>query len=77
MKTIKPAHSSATASGKTLDKVLLNITSMPIGPNLSSPREILHKYTEEHPGKPSHPVDFEQVRNYLIGQKATQKENHD
>ena len=77
MKTIKTALATATASGKTLDKVLLNIRSMPIGPKVPSPREILHNLTEEHPGKPSYPVNFEQIKNYLIGQKAIQKENHD
>ena len=62
---------------KTLDDVLLSLRSSPIGPNLPSPREILHNHTEECPGQPSHPVDCEQVRNYLLDKKATQKEYHD
>ena len=46
-----------------------------MGPSLPSPREILcnHTETEKHLDKPSHPVNFEQIRNYLLGQKATQK----
>ena len=49
-----------------------------MGPHLLSLREILHNRTEEHPGRPSQPVDMEQVCNYLITKKKTvQKENHD
>ena len=77
VKTMKTALATVTTSGKTLDDVLLSLRSSPIGPNLPSPREILHNCTEEHPGQPSHPVDYEQVRNYLLGKKATQKEYHD
>ena len=74
VKTMKTALATATTSGKTLDDVLLSLISSPIHPNLPSPREILHNHTEEHPGQPSHPVDCEQVRNYLLDKKATQKE---
>ena len=77
VKTMKTALATATTSGKTLDDVLLSLRSSPIGPNLPSPREILHNRTEEHPGQPSHPVDCEQVRNYLLDKKTTQKEYHD
>ena len=41
------------------------------------PREILHNCTEERPGKPSQPVNFELIRNYLIVQKELKTENHD
>ena len=77
VKTMKKALAIATTSGKTLDDVLLSLRSRPIGPNLPSPREILHNCTEEYPGQPSHPVDCEQVRNYLLDRKTTQKEYHD
>ena len=50
---------------------------MPIGPHLPSPREILHNRTQDRPGQPSHPIDFEEVRNYLIAQKSTQKRHYD
>ena len=76
VKTIKTSLATATASGKTLDDLLLSLRSTPIGPNLPSPWEILHNCTE-HPGWPSHPVDYEQVRNYLLDKKATQKKYHD
>ena len=74
---MKTALATATTSGKILDDVLLSLRSSPIGSNLPSPREILHNHTEEHPGQPSHPVDCEQVRNYLLDRKTTQKEYHD
>ena len=77
VKTMKTSLATATTSGKTLDNVLLSLRSNPISPNLPSPREIPHNHTEECPGQPSHPVDCEQVRNYLLDKKATQKEYHD
>ena len=77
MKTIKTALTTAETSGKTLNKVLQNVRTTPIGPNLPSQREILHKCTEVWPDKPSQPLDFEEIRNYLIGQKELQIENHD
>ena len=77
VKTIKTALTTAEASGKTLDKILLHIRSTPIGPDLPSPREILHSLTDDRPGKPSRPVHFTQIRNYLISQKGKQKDNHD
>ena len=76
-RTIKTALTTAEASGKTLDKILLHIRSTPIGPDLPSPREILHNLTDDRPGKPSRPVNFTQIRNYLISQKVKQKDNHD
>ena len=77
VKTIKTALATAESSGKTLDKILLHIRSTPIGPDLPSPREILHNLTDDRPGKPSRPVNFTQIRNYLISQKGKQKDNHD
>ena len=74
---MKTSLATATTSGKTLDDVLPSLRSMPIRPNLPSPREILHNQTEECPGHPLHPVSYEQVRNYLLDKKATQKEYHD
>ena len=77
VKTIKTALATAEASGKTIDKTLLHIRSTPIGPDLPSPREILHNLTDARPGKPSRSVNFTQIRNYLISQKVKQKDNHD
>ena len=74
VKTMKTSLATATTPGKILDDVLLSLRSIPIGPILPSPREILHNHTEEHTGHPSHPVNYEQVRNYLLDKKATQKE---
>ena len=77
VKTIKIALATAEALGKTLDKILLHIRSTPIGPDLPSPREILHNLTEDRVGKPSQPVNFAQIRNCLVSQKGKQKDNHD
>ena len=75
-KTIKTALSTGQDSKLPIEDILLNIKAQPIGPNLPSPQEILHDCIEEHPGKPSQPVDMEAVRNYLITKKTSQKENH-
>ena len=68
---------TANSSGKSLDYLLLSLRSTPIGPHLPSPREILHNRTQDQPGQPPHPVDFDKVRNYLIAQKLTQKRHYD
>ena len=73
VKTIKTALAPAKASGKTLHDLLLCIRSTPIGPNLPLPREILHNHTEECPGQPSHPINYEQVRNYLLDKKKSKR----
>ena len=77
IKTIKTALATASSSGKSLDYLLLSLRSTPIGRHLPSPREILHNRTEDCPGQPPRPVDFEEVRNYLIAQKSTQKRHYD
>ena len=77
VKTMKTALATATTLGKTLDDVLLSLRSSPISPSLPCPRKILHNHTEECPGQPSHSVDCEQVGNYLLDKKTTQKEYHD
>ena len=77
VKTMKTALATATASRKTLDDVLLSLRSTPIGPNLPSPREILHNHTEKRPGQTPHAIDYEEVRNYLLDKKSTQKRYHD
>ena len=77
IKTIKTALATASYSGKSLDDLLLSLRSTPIGRHLPSPQEILHNRTQDCPGQPPHPVDFEEVRNYLITQKSTQKKHYD
>ena len=77
VKTMKTALATATASKKTLDDVLLSLRSTPIGPNLPSPREILHNHTEKRPGQPPQTIDYEEVRNYLLDRKSSQKRYHD
>ena len=56
---MKTSLATATTSDKTLDDFLLSLRSTPIGPNLPSPREVLHNHTGEHPGHLSHPVNYE------------------
>ena len=46
---------------------------MPIGQHLPFPREILQNRSQDWPGQPSHPIDFEEVRDYLIAQRSSQK----
>ena len=77
IKMIKTALATANSSGKSINDLLLSLRSMPIGPHLPSPREILHNRTQDQPGQPPQPVDFEEVRNYLIAQKSTQKRHYD
>ena len=77
IKTIKTALSTCQESKQSIEDLLLNIRTQPIGPHLPSPREILHNRTENHPGRPSQPVNMEDIRNYLISKKTTQKENYD
>ena len=77
VKTMKTALATATASRKTLDDILLSLRSTPIGPNLPSCREILHNYMEKRPGQTPHAVDYEEIRNYLLDKKSTQKRYHD
>ena len=77
VKTMKTALATAATSRKTLDDVLLSLRSTPIGPNLPSPREILHNCMEKRPGQTPHTIDYEEIRNYLLGKKSTQKRYHD
>ena len=77
IKTIKIALATANSSGKSLDDLFLSLRSTPIGRHLPSPREILHNRTKDRPGQPPRPVDFEEVRNYLIAQKSMQKKHYD
>ena len=74
IKTIKTALSTGHDSKLPIEDILLNIRTQPIGPNLPSPREILHNRIETRPGKPSTPVDMEAVRDYLITKKILQKQ---
>ena len=76
IKTIKIALATANSSGKSLNDLLLSLRSMPIGPHLPSPREIFLNRTQDQPGQPSHLIDFEEVRDYLIVQKSTQKRHY-
>ena len=77
IKTIKTALSMGHDSKLPIEDILLNLRKQPIGPNLPSPQEILHKHIEEYPDKLSTSVDMEAVRNYLITKKTSQKEYHD
>ena len=50
---------------------------MPICLHLPSLREVLHNRTQDQPGQTSHPIDFEEVRDFLIMQTSVQKRNYD
>ena len=77
IKTIKTALSPCQETKLPVADLLLNKRTQPIGQNLPSPREILLNRMAECPGRPSHPVDMDNIHNFLISKKATQKENHD
>ena len=71
VKTMKTALATATTSGKTLDDVLLSLRSSPIRSKLTiSQRNTPQSNRRTCPGQPSHPVDCEQVRNYLLDKKT-------
>ena len=57
---------------KPLESVLLDLRSMPIGPNMPSPCEILHNRSIQWPGRPSQPINMEQVRNFPISCRQAQ-----
>ena len=61
---------------KSLDNLLLSLRSTLVGPHLPSSREILYNRTQDSPAQPSHPIDFEDVRDCLITQKSVQMKHH-
>ena len=69
VRTIKTALNTALPAKKPLEAVLLDLRSMPIGPNMPAPCEILHNRTIQQPGRPSQPVDMEHIRNFLISKR--------
>ena len=75
--TVNTKLSTSQDSRKTLEDLLLDLHSTPIGPTMPSPREILHKTTLQHPIRPSAPVDMESVRNYLLSRKQSIKAQFD
>ena len=72
VRTIKTALNSALPAKKPLEAVLLDLRSTPIGSNMPAPHEILHNRTIQQPGRPSQPVDMEQIRNLLISKRQAQ-----
>ena len=71
--TVKTVLSTSQDSRKTLGDLLLDLYSTPIGPNMSSSREILHNRTLQHPSRPRAPVNMESVKTYLLSRKQSQK----
>ena len=69
VRTIKTTLNTALPANKPLATVLLDLRSMPIGPKMSAPCEILHNRSIQWPDRPSQPIDLEQVRNFDL-QKA-------
>ena len=69
---IKTALNTALPAKKPLESVLLDLRSTPIGPKMASPHEILHNRSIQQPGRPSQPIDMEQVRNFLISCRQAQ-----
>ena len=72
VRMIKTALHTALPAKKPLELVLLDLRSTPIGSNMPAPREILHNRTIQRPGRPSQPVDMEEIRNFLISRRQAQ-----
>ena len=66
VRTINTTLNTALPAKKPLESVLLDLRSMPIGPKMPSLCEILHNRSIQQPGRPSQPINIEQVRNFLI-----------
>ena len=62
VRTIKTALNTALLAKNPLESVLLDLRSMPIGPKMPSPCEMLHNKSIQWPGRPSLPIDMEQVK---------------
>ena len=77
VKTIKTSLATTQASNTSLDQLLHTLHSTPIGPSLPSPCKILLNRTDPKPSHPSTPINLEQVRDYLITKKSTQKHYYD
>ena len=70
VRTIKTALHTVLPAKKSLESVLLDLRSTPIGSNMPAPREILHNRTIQRPGIPSHPVDTGKDQKLLDLQEA-------
>ena len=77
IKTIKTAFDTAKSSGGSLDGLLLSLKDQhQLDPTFPLPREILHNRIQDRPVQPSHPIDFQEIRDYLLTQKSIQKKHH-
>ena len=72
VRTIKTALNTALPAKKSLETVLLDLKSTPIGSNMPALHEILHNRTIQWPGRPSQLVDMEKIRNFLISKRQAQ-----
>ena len=62
------------SSRNPLSTLLLNLWSTPIGPNMQSPREILHNRFQECPDQLPQPINTESVQNYFISKNIDPKD---
>ena len=72
VRTIKTMLNTALPAKKSLETVLLDLRSTPIGPTMPALNKILHNRAIQWPGKPSQPIDLEKVRNFLISRRQAQ-----
>ena len=77
VKTLNATLSTTQDAGRSIKDLLLYLWSTPISPQMPSSREILHNRTIQCLGKPSTPVDMEEVCNHLIAMKKSQKQYFD
>ena len=66
--------STTQDASTSLEDLLLDVQSTPIGPIMPSPREILHNRTTQHPGKQSTPVDMGMHLKLPDRKKQSQKQ---
>ena len=58
----------------SIEYLLLELQSTPIGPKMPSPSEMLHNRTIQYQGRPSVLIDMKAVWNHLIAKKQSQKQ---
>ena len=70
--TIKTTLNTVLPANNPIAAVLLDLRSMPIGPKMPAPLETLCNRSIQQPGRPSQPINLEQVRNFLISRRQAQ-----
>ena len=73
VKILNTTLSTIQDTGKSIEDLLLDLWSTPIGPKMFLPREILHNRMSQCPGKPSTTVDMEHICNHLLAKRKARQ----